>query len=114
MPPRRVSNSKTNTSRSAPAKTPEERENQMINLAMDNAERMMREGTAPSQVVVHYLKLGSTREKLEQHRISQENELLKIKAETIAAASRVEELMQEAIQAFTSYSPTPDNPEDYQ
>ena len=44
-----------------PALTPEARENQMISLAVDLAEKQLMEGTASSQVITHYLKLGSTK-----------------------------------------------------
>lgn len=46
---------------SMPATTPEARENQLIALAVDLAEKQMREGTASAQVITHYLKLGSTK-----------------------------------------------------
>jgi hypothetical protein len=48
--------------------TPEEREDQLIARAVDLAEKKLIDGTAPSQVIVHYLKLGSTRERLEKER----------------------------------------------
>lgn len=86
------------------ATTPEERENQMIALAVDAAERQMREGTASAQVITHYLKLGSTRERLEQERIARENELLNAKAEAIASQRRVEELYISALNAMKRYS----------
>jgi hypothetical protein len=86
------------------ATTPEARENQMVALAVDLAERQMREGTASAQVISHYLKLGSSREKLEQERLAGENDLLKVKKAAMESASRVEELMTEAINAFRSYS----------
>lgn len=97
---------KSGTRRRAPARTLEERENQMIALAVDNAERMMREGTAPAQIVTHYLKLGSSRERLEKEKLASEVSLLKIKEEAIASEKRVEELYREAMDAFRSYSPT--------
>ena len=46
-----------------PALTPEARENQLVSLAVDLAEKQLREGTASSQVITHYLKLGSTKRK---------------------------------------------------
>jgi len=63
------------------------------------------EGTASSQVVSHFLKMGSGREALEQELMAKQAELLEIKKEAIASAARVEELMTDAIQAFKSYSP---------
>ena len=86
-----------------PALTPETRENQMISLAVDLAEQQLREGTASSQVITHYLKLGSMREKLERERLIEENKLLKAKTEAMKSAKKVEELYDEAIRAMRSY-----------
>lgn len=87
-----------------PATTPAGRENQLIALAADLAEKRLREGTATAQEVVHFLKLGSSREQLEQQRISHENELLQAKVEAMASAARIEELYSAAIDAMRSYS----------
>lgn len=91
-------------SRRPPATTPEARENQLISLAVDLAEKQMREGTASSQTISHFLKLGSSREKLEQERLSRENELLAEKAASLASQKRVEELYRTALDAMRSYA----------
>lgn len=94
-----------------PASTPEGRESQLISAAVDLAERQIRDGTASAQVITHFLKLGSTREKLEQQRLEQENLLMQAKIQQIQSAERVEELYTEAIKAMRSYSgsdPIPD------
>jgi len=90
--------------RGAPAKTAEEREQELIGLAVDLAERQMREGTASSQVMTHYLKLGSTRESLEQERLRNENLKLEAQIDAMASAHRVEELYGAAINAMRSYA----------
>ena len=90
--------------RRIPAATPEARENQLISIAVDLAEKQILAGTASAQVISHYLKLGSSRERLEQERLSKENELLAIKAEAIASSQRVEELYITALNAMRSYS----------
>lgn len=87
-----------------PATTPEQRENQLISLAIDVAEKQLADGSASSQVITHFLKLGSTREKLEQQRLAQENELLHAKVEQLASAKRVEELYENALNAMRTYS----------
>lgn len=87
-----------------PAITPEQRENQLVSLAIDVAEKQLAEGTASSQVITHFLKLGSTRERLEQDKLSQENELLRAKVEQLASAKRVEELYENALNAMRSYA----------
>jgi hypothetical protein len=87
-----------------PATTEEGRENQLVSLAIDLAEKQLLEGTASSQVLTHYLKLGSTREKLEQERLARENQLLRTKAEVMESSKRVEELYQNALDAMRSYA----------
>lgn len=89
-----------------PPTTPEAQERHMINLATGLAEKQLKSGEASAQVISHYLKLASSREKLEQERLQGEIGLLKIRAEAIAAEKRAEELFADAIEAFTGYSPT--------
>ena len=87
-----------------PATTDEGRENQLISLAYDEAERMMREHTAPAQIVTQLLRAGSVREKLEKERLIEENELLRAKVETLASQKRIEDLYADAMEAFARYS----------
>lgn len=91
-------------SRRRPATTPEQREQQLSSLAYDTAEEQMRKGTASSQVITHFLKAGSTRERIEQMKLEHENELLKVKREAIESQKRVEELYETAIVAMRSYA----------
>lgn len=92
--------------RKRPAATPQERENQLISLAVDLAEQQLREGTASTAVITHYLKLATTREQLERERLQYEGEMLRAKAEALGSMARSEELYNEALAAFTSYQPT--------
>lgn len=95
----------TSPSRSRrPALTPEARENQMISLAVDLAERQLEEGTASSQVITHFLKLGSSKERLEREKLEEENKLLRAKTESLQSQKRVEELYAEALTAMRRYS----------
>lgn len=87
-----------------PALTPEARENQLIYLATNLAEQQLRDGTASSQVITHYLKLGSSKEKLEQEILRENKKLLTAKTEALQSAKRVEELYAEAITAMRRYS----------
>ena len=103
MPARRRS-SEDQPSRRRPATTPEARENELVSVAMDLAERQIRNGTASSQVITHFLKLGSTREVLEQQRLAHENELTRVRIEAHEGQKRVEELYENAINAMRSYS----------
>ena len=87
-----------------PALTPEARENQLISLAVDLAEKQLQEGTASSQVITHYLKLGSTKERIEKEILEKQKELISAKTESIKSAQRIEELYNEAINAMRKYS----------
>lgn len=86
-----------------PATTPEQREQQVVSQAIDLAEQQIASGTASSQVITHFLKLGSSREQLEQERVRHENELLKVKRESLESAKRVEELYEKAIESMRMY-----------
>lgn len=97
-----------NRSKRPPATTPEARENQLVSLAVSLAEEQLRKGTASSQVITHYLKLGTTRETLEQEKLRGENELLKAKVASLASQGRLEELYSRAIRAFGTYAGRPD------
>lgn len=96
----------------APARTREGREAQMIALAENLAEKQLREGTASSQVIAHYLKLGTTRERLEQERLKNENDLTRAKADSIRAAQKNDSIYEDALNAFRSYAYHPDMDED--
>jgi hypothetical protein len=87
-----------------PATTADGREGQLVSLAVDLAEQQLQAGTASAQVISHYLKLGSTREKLEQERLARENELLSAKVEQLASGKRIEELYGEALSAMRTYA----------
>ena len=102
--PARKRRSEPNGRHLKPATTPEGREGQMVSLATDLAEQQIRNGTASSQVITHFLKLGSTREQLEQQRLEHENELTRVKIEAIESQKRVEELYMEALTAMRTYA----------
>lgn len=106
--------SDTPSARRPPATTPEGREDQLILASVDLAERQLLDGTASAQVITHFLKMGSRREKLEQERLRRENILLESRANAIESAARVEELMKDAISAFRGYSGHPDEEEQYE
>lgn len=90
--------------RSIVASSPEARENQLISLAVDLAEQQLIDGTASSQVITHYLKLGTYKEKLEIEKLHHETELLKAKTEAIESAKRIDEMYAEALRAMKEYS----------
>lgn len=86
-----------------PATTPEARELQMISLADSLAERQLREGTASAQVITHYLKLASTRERLENEKLQKDILLKDAQIEQLASVKNIEKLYTEAIEAMREY-----------
>lgn len=92
------------TQRSKPARTPEARENQLISLAYDLAERRLREGTASSAEVVQLMKWGSKQSRLEQELTETKMELMKAKKEAIESTKRIEDLFEEAMHQFRRYN----------
>lgn len=87
-----------------PALTPEARENQLISLAVDLVEKRLREGTASSQETTHFLKLATTKARLEKEILERQKDLITAKTENLKSQKRSEELMQEALKAFRSYN----------
>lgn len=87
-----------------PALTPEARESQMISLAVDLAEKQLMEGTASSQVITHFLKLATQKERIEKEIMEKQKELLEAKTQALQSQKRVEELYANALDAMRRYS----------
>jgi|SRR3954447_19091737 hypothetical protein len=94
----------TRRSRRRPATSPEARENELSSAAYDLAEEQIHSGTASSQVITHFLKMGSSRERKEQMRMDHEIHLMEVKAEQLEGQKRVEELYANALEAMRGYS----------
>jgi len=90
--------------RRPPATTPEARENQLILLAVELAEKQLSDGSASSQVITHFLKLGSTKDRIEKEILEKQKELISAKTDALRAAKRVEELYSNALNAMREYS----------
>lgn len=99
-------------SKMRPAFNPESRENQLISLAVDLAEQQLRDGTASSQVITHYLKLGSPKERLEREKLMEENKLLRAKAKALEDSKEIKELYMDALKAMRRYSGHGDSDEE--
>lgn len=87
-----------------PAKTPEQRENQLINLAIDLVERQLLDGSATSQVITHFLKLATTREKLENEKLRSDLRVAEAKIKQIESAEDMKVIYENALAAMKSYS----------
>ncbi len=94
------------------ASTPEAREQQLIALAVDLAEKQLIEGTASSQVISHFLKLGSMRAQIEKELLEKQRDLAAAKAESIKSGARMEELYLNAVNAMKSYSGQEEEPDE--
>lgn len=90
--------------RRPPATTPEGREQQLIGMAFDYAEEQFRRGQASSQLTVHFLKLGSERERMERVKLENENILLEARTKQIESQSQNEELISAALDAMRRYT----------
>lgn len=95
-----------------PALTPEARENQLISLATDLVEKRLREGTASSQETTHFLKLASTKARLEKQILEKQAELITAKIEAINSQKNMDEVYKRAIDAMRNYSGQGD-PDEY-
>ena len=94
----------TKGKRIRPALTPESREDQLVALAIDLAEKQLLEGTASAQVISHFLKIGSTKERIEKEILEEQKDLIKAKTEALKSEKRVEELYKEALDAMRHYA----------
>lgn len=112
MAKKKETTTKDTSKKIRPATTPEARENQLISLAVDLAEKQLLEGTASSQVITHYLKLGSTKERIEREILEKQKALIEAKTENLQSAKRIEELYTNAINAMKNYSGQNNSSED--
>jgi hypothetical protein len=96
--------SATGSRKRRPATTPEARENQLISMAYDLVEQRLLDGTATSQETVHFLRLGSTKERIEKEILERQKELITAKTEALQSAKHVEELYANALEAMRKYS----------
>ena len=108
----RARQASSETIRVKPAMTEEAREQQLVALAIDLAEQQLLNGTASSQVITHYLKIGSSKERLERAIREKEKELIEAKTENLRSAQRVEELYANAIKAIGIYAGREDADDD--
>jgi len=102
----------SNRPRRPPATTPQARENQMVALAYDLAEKQMRDGSASSQVMSQFLKLGTMQHKLELEELRQKNLLAEARIKSMASSDNIEKMYGDAMKAFSSYQGNDESYED--
>lgn len=100
----KVVNSSSSSRKMRPALTPEARENQLIALATDLVEQRLIDGTASSQETTHFLKLATTKARIEKEILEKQKELITAKTEALQSNKRIEELYTEAIAAMRRYN----------
>lgn len=98
------SSSSDSSRRIRPALTPEARENQMISLAVDLAEKQLLEGTASSQVITHFLKLATRKEQIEREILEKQKDLIEAKTKAYQSDEEMKAMYKDAIEAFKTYS----------
>ena len=86
-----------------PAINPEARDNQVISMAYDLAEKRLREGTATSQEVTHFLKLGSAKAPDELELLKAQTAMTVAKKEALESQKNMEEVYAKAIKAMRTY-----------
>lgn len=111
--PKAKTKSSGSTTKLRPPLTPEAKENQMISLAMDCAEKQLRDGTASSQVITHFLKLASSKAELEKEKLKRENKLLEAKTKATESTEEVKVLYENALKAMKNYAGYGD-PDEYE
>ena len=97
-------NPNNSTRKVRPPLTPEAEENQLISLATDLVKQRLIDGTASSQETTHFLKLGSSKARIEKEILERQRDLISAKTEALQAAKRIEELYTDAINAMRRYS----------
>lgn len=96
-------NASGSSKKGRPALSPEARENQLISLAVDLAEQQLRDGTASSQVITHFLKLGTTRAELEKEKLRIENKKTEAQIKSLQSADEMKDVYEKALKAMRNY-----------
>lgn len=94
-------------------RTPEGRENRLISMALDLAEERLRNGTATAQEVVHFLKLGSEKSRVEVEKLELEKKLVEAKTENLKAQRDMATMFNDAMAAMKRYRGEEDDIDDY-
>lgn len=94
----------TEIPRPLPPRTEEEQEKRACGLAMDLAMKWMEEGTAPAQVVVHFLKIASIREQAELDKTKKEISLLEAKIKSFEVNEMQTEKYDEILRCMSEYA----------
>lgn len=108
----KVASVNSSRSKRRPALSPEARENQLIALAIDVVEERLRNGTASSQETTHFLRLGTTKARLEKEILEEQKKLITAKTKAIESQEEIKEMYEGALRALRTYQGNGD-PDDY-
>lgn len=108
-----VTTSSDSKKRRRPALSPEAEEDEMIALAVARAKEQLIDGTASSQIIVHYLKMASTEERIKREILEKQKDLIEAKTTNLQNTSRSAEIAQKALDAFRHYSGHGDDDDEY-
>lgn len=86
-----------------PARTPEARENQLINLAINLAEQKLRDGTASSQIITTLLNMATTKYQLENEKLRSDLKVASAKIEQMQNQGDMKDMYEKALVAFRTY-----------
>lgn len=100
---------KTKRSRANPAYTPEGRENQLIALAYDKVEERIQNNQASAQELVHFLRLGTEKAKLEKEKLEIDKKLAEAKIKSLGSDEELKDITKKALTAFSSYKSSSDD-----
>lgn len=103
-----IASTSSKSAQSRPPMSPEAQENYMVTLAMNLAEKQLREGTASAQVISHFLKIGSTESRTQKEILELQKDLIVAKTENLHAQQNMDEMYKKAIDAMRSYTPNLD------
>ena len=76
----------------------------MRKAKQSESSRMMRPALTPEAVITHYLKLGSTKERIEKEILEKQKELIEAKTQNLKSIENSEKLYADALKAFRGYS----------
>lgn len=96
-------NSKNPESATRKPLMPETQENLMVSLAMDLAEKKLRDGTATNQLILEFVKRGSPKARIEKELLEKQRDLAAAKAEALKSNDRYIEICEEAMKAMRRY-----------
>ena len=100
---RRSTNEPKRYGKQAPARTPEEQENLMIGLSMQQAEQMLREGRAPTGVVMHFLRLATAKENAQVRKLNAEADMAAARSDYVKMQQQHEQDYNAVVEAFHCY-----------